>query len=1614
MPSGGSVTMTKEISEGIKALLGKHVRILMKCAVKMESKGDKTENRILVFCPCRLFCLKVPPRIDFHFHYLEIQAIESRKNNQLVLTANDKSHSFVIPDPEKVEIIDKMIVTLLTALNETFPGVPLYNLVRKIDVFPTQRLQHLDISFDGGSSGSGGSISGGLTSASSTPMPYPKSKSTSSLEDNANSTSTTNLVSSASSTSGSNLLLFGSSFVVPGSVGPCGGFSTQYAWMCDLLGLPYREEVSWDVDTIYLSHDSRELCLNDFDHLEPRDLTPILSALEYNNWFKSLKGSHVKLSHEAMDKFLHIVRKSVTIEELHFENIGAKTDFAQKLSAALSHNTNSQVHTIDLSHNMIEDKGAIHLSSPLAKLCRGPVWLNLSSCGLSAKGVAQLAHALALNRCAPNSLTHLNLAGNSLKDDINNLCNFLATQNSITYLDLSGTDCNLETVFGALLRGCTSHLAHLNLSRNNFSTKKGKEIPPSFKQFLTSNLALKNLALSSCKLSLDALKQLLLGLACNENTAELELDISSNGMGAQGAHVLESCLHGIKCLASLDISDNNLDGDLAGVITAAMKNKSLKHLNLGRNLQSTKAKHVAQVMEAIVQMLQEDDCVLQTISLADSKLKGELFGVINAIGSNQTLQNIDISGNQCGDVGARLLAKALQINSKLRCITYDKNNITLQGFSDIAYGLESNMSVRYIPFPVHDVLPCMKVSGAEKTESVMKRIQDLIYRNSQPQNKTSSGHQFRLQQGFLLSSAQQTVDKLISQTQDGVKLLKKNEQNSPSDSNYVDVINHAETLIQNSERAKQLLANLHELIEQKGEAGKVIESKLQSMSDDLHSVLLQHIQKNIDTVLELGEERCPNLMGDEDLKQEIREGCIERAGVSSEFVKHCVMDIAGADIINKLNEVNLAVAAHISDKLVDRAIDSLMKCHKQLNDASRKRSSTPDVLKNRLRTSPSDLSSKEMADAAVAVSEGNLQFTDQSPMKLDYLNLATPQMQAKRKTHTHSRRMRPKSVVDCVEGLSADDIPDLLPSLPKTIEETISQLQDLPPISPQQLKHLGKARPKKPKTRAPTRPSVRPPTDLIEEESSDRHVGIETFFRPGSATPIVTPDSDECSTSLMISLTSETDTSIQSPTHSSRTFKADADDNNSDRTSPGSFDSCSIASKLSLDAVTRSKSTDCLEKKNNLLTPGAGSTSVSPVGDETTSSSTVADGQKSPVQRIGVSVVGSNVLAEMKAKQEKRTSGLFSSNSNSISNKFKNSEDKESVTVTHSSLKTENKSSTIVNVNMNSTLSGSGGTVTNSSSSVSASKTESSNSVVSKTKEHFSGNKNSIVANAAAALNANAASNVNKRPPPVAPKPRPWSVVGSDRRSGEFSLSDGSSPLGSNANTPESGELLDDHGVVGGKVSPMSHNNTSSEPMSLPPNVTTAKLSSSPSNQTMNRSLNSSINSTNNNSRGSTGGGSPGSNSNSNSNEEISRAGISPVSLPVLRAVGTEKRSSVKELAGIMAASLARQSQSQNQNQADEPKKKADSLPRNVPPPSSNNSTVENQDFNRARVQEWSRHHSISEVWKVPLRKFSAEKPVAKPWGPNNDQKSPTNSDSSFGIGRSLRKVSNDEDVVNV
>nr|XP_053655672.1 uncharacterized protein LOC128704574 [Cherax quadricarinatus] len=78
---------------------------------------------------------------------------------------------------------------------------------------------------------------------------------------------------------------------------------------------------------------------------------------------------------------------------------------------------------------------------------------------------------------------------------------------------------------------------------------------------------------------------------------------------------------------------------------------------------------------------------------------------------------------------------------------------------------------------------------------------------------------------------------------------------------------------------------------------------------------------------------------------------------------------------------------------------------------------------------------------------------------------------------------------------------------PKEKAESLDSVSELP-SSCGQLQHLGKARPRRVKTRAPTRPMGR--ADLVEEDH-DISEGVDTFFRPGSSTPttpLISPDSE--------------------------------------------------------------------------------------------------------------------------------------------------------------------------------------------------------------------------------------------------------------------------------------------------------------------------------------------------------------------------------------------------------------------------------------------------------------------------------------------------------------------------
>ncbi|CAB4069517.1 LRRC16 [Lepeophtheirus salmonis] len=833
--NSGRRSMTRDINESIRLVLGKHIKILHKASAKYELKGgDKVENRVLVLSAHRIFVMttKVPTRIDQHFHYLELRHIESPSSMRT-----------------------PFLCTLFNAVRNVFPGVPVEHVLGPILLSPSDRLRDT-------------------------------------LE-----------------------------FKPP---------DPQDSWTL--------EEVAWDVDTIYFSHDSRELRLQDFEHLDHRDLVCILSALEHNTWFTKLRAS--------------LSAGTASSSSSNSSTSGTKLagDIAERIlsvvgNGAITTNPRSAFMSFDLSCNFLEDKGVAALSQSVSKLPRGLHHVNLSHCSLSSKGITAFASSLANHRFTASTLTYLNLCGNSMKEAeaSHALCSFLAQPNAVAILDIS--------------------LQYVNLSH--------------------------------CKLPADALKNLLLGLVCNEATNNVELNLSNNNLGANGAAVLENCIGGVRCLSRLDLSENNIEAEMAG------------------------PKYLSAVMESIVHLLQDEDATLTKLNISDCKLKAEINNVINALGSNQCLQHLDIQGNGMGDVGARLLAKALQINTRLKVIHLDRNNISLQGYSDITYALQSNYAMRHIPFPTYDMIPFMK-THPEKVDSILHRLQELLQRNSSPHQFRNAGQAFRLTQGFILSSTQQILDRVSAATQDNVEAFRKTQvANEESDTESEIIVLRARGYLNDAEKSKHLLSALHEVSSARDE----IDTKMRRVSEDLSSFVEDYVRKNLENMIMCAEKQCSQVMSNSDLRTSIRATCAKKCVISSDFVSNIISDQVGLEIHNKINELNLIIANNISDRVIDeQGVNHGMS----------------SGLPSTRPSSSVDGSNDNLSDAPTNSSHGGGggSITDIASTKSESSPIHTPQTN-KRKS-LQDRKLRPKSVTD--ENNILRHTPDILSSNTIQEEDSVPEL----------------------------------------------------------------------------------------------------------------------------------------------------------------------------------------------------------------------------------------------------------------------------------------------------------------------------------------------------------------------------------------------------------------------------------------------------------------------------------------------------------------------------------------------------------------------------------------------
>lgn len=147
-----------------------------------------------------------------------------------------------------------------------------------------------------------------------------------------------------------------------------------------------------------------------------------------------------------------------------------------------------------------------------------------------------------------------------------------------------------------------------------------------------------------------------------------------------------------------------------------------------------------------------------------------------------------------------------------------------------------------MPTPIFDLQLCMKAS-AERTEQLTKKIQDLLQRNVAPCKNTHS-QAFRLQQGYLVSSTQHMIDRLVVQMQDTIKTSSL--ENCTANEN----INFVTGLIQDANNSKQLLPRLFEVLQRREESHQV-EAKLADVASQIHKVVSIHLQASFFIIIYL-------------------------------------------------------------------------------------------------------------------------------------------------------------------------------------------------------------------------------------------------------------------------------------------------------------------------------------------------------------------------------------------------------------------------------------------------------------------------------------------------------------------------------------------------------------------------------------------------------------------------------------------------------------------------------------------------------------------------------------------------------------------------------------------
>ncbi|EAW55486.1 hCG19123, isoform CRA_d [Homo sapiens] len=522
------------------------------------------------------------------------------------------------------------------------------------------------------------------------------------------------------------------------------------------------------------------------------------------------------------------------------------------------------------------------------------------------------------------------------------------------------------------------------------------------------------------------------------------------------------------------------------------------------------------------------------------------------------------------------------------------------------------------------------------------QIENYLLRNHETR-KYLQEQAYRLQQGIVTSTTQQMIDRICVKVQDHLNSLR----NCGGDAIQED-LKSAERLMRDAKNSKTLLPNLYHVggASWAGASGLLsspIQETLESMAGEVTRVVDEQLKALLESMVDAAENLCPNVMKKAHIRQDLIHASTEKISIPRTFVKNVLLEQSGIDILNKISEVKLTVASFLSDRIVDEILDALSHCHHKLADHFSRRGKT---LPQQESLEIELAEEKPVKRSIITVEE----LTEIE--RLEDLDTCMMTPKSKRKS-IHSRMLRPVSRAFEMEfdlDKALEEVPIHIedPPFPSLRQEKRSSgfISELPSEEGKKLEHFTKLRPKRNKKQQPTQAAVCA-ANIVSQDGEQNGLmgrvdeGVDEFFTK----KVTKMDSKKWSTrgSESHELNEGGDEKKKRDSRKSSGFLNLIKSRSKSERPPTIL---MTEEPSSPKGAVRSPPVDCPRKDTKAAEHNGNSERIeeikTPDSFEESQGEEIgkverSDSKSSPQagRRYGVQVMGSGLLAEMKAKQEK-------------------------------------------------------------------------------------------------------------------------------------------------------------------------------------------------------------------------------------------------------------------------------------------------------------------------------------------------------------------------------------------